>query len=121
MTTRSTTDRILEDIGEGFGYLQAYVNDKIDAIRLETAEKAAKATSGMVTGYMIFSLANLVVWFAALALGFYLGEVLDSTALGFLIVAGFFLLLLIVMYVLRRTLITNAVISTIIKSFYKKD
>lgn len=121
MTRRSTSDKILENVGEGFGYLQAYIKNELATIRLEAAEKTANVTSGLVTGFAIFSLANLIILFLSMALGFYLGALLDSTALGFLLVAVLFLFILVILYIFRQTLITNVVVTAIIKRFYHKE
>jgi ABC-type multidrug transport system fused ATPase/permease subunit len=83
----------LEEIRENiFKYLEA----RIELFKLETRNQietiALNAVHGIVLGFLI----TITTIFLFSLLAAYLNEVLDSRYLGFLIVAGFFLLLTLI-------------------------
>ncbi|MFD1142551.1 phage holin family protein [Larkinella insperata] len=83
----------LEEIRESiFKYLEA----RIELFKLETRSQveniALNAVHGIVLGFLI----TITTIFLFSLLAAYLNEVLDSRYLGFLIVAGFFLLLTLI-------------------------
>lgn len=92
----------LEEIRENiFRYLEA----RIELFTLETRGKieegAVTATHGIILGF----LATITTIFLFSLLAAYLNEVTDSRYLGFLIVAGFFLILTIVWAVSKASMV----------------
>jgi hypothetical protein len=61
-----------------------------------------------------------MILFLSFAAGFYLGSLLDSDELGFLCVAGFYVLLLIVFLALRKRIIEQPVIKAMIRLLFPK-
>lgn len=54
----------------------------------------------------------------AVAASFAFGELLESTALGFVVVAGFLLLLALIIYLGRKEIIDRKVLNTMSKTFF---
>ena len=73
--------------------LSAFAGLKLRLLKLMAIEKAAKLLSVFSHGILLITLAFFTILFLFTALGFFLGELLDSMALGFLIVGGIYLLL----------------------------
>ncbi len=73
--------------------LSAFAGLKLRLLKLMAIEKAAKLLSVFSHGILLITLAFFTILFLFTALGFFLGELLDSVALGFLIVGGIYLLL----------------------------
>lgn len=93
----------LEEIRENiFRYLEA----RIELFTLETRGKveegAVAATHGVILGF----LATITTIFLFSLLAAYLNEVTDSRYLGFLIVAGFFLILTIIWALSKQSMIS---------------
>ncbi|GAB3329890.1 hypothetical protein GCM10027299_33940 [Larkinella ripae] len=83
----------LEEIRESiFKYLEA----RIELFKLETRSQVENVALNAVHGVVLGFLATITTIFLFSLLAAYLNEVLDSRYLGFLIVAGFFLLLTII-------------------------
>jgi hypothetical protein len=101
--------------------LEDYVGKRIELLKLELVERLSKCTSSIIVklGLMYFLL--LFLMFLSLAGGFYIGELLHSNALGFLIIAGFYLLLAFLLYIFRSYLVERPVIRSFIKLFFKSD
>lgn len=76
-------------------------------IRLDTAEKLTVILSAIGIALIILILVALICFFGTLALAFYLGNVLNNVPLGFIIVAAFLVLVLILFYAKRKTLVVE--------------
>lgn len=72
-----------------------YAGLKLRLLKLMAVEKAAGILSAFSHAVILMLLGFFTILFLFTALGFFLGELLDSDALGFLIVGGIYLLLLL--------------------------
>jgi len=97
-----------------------YIEVRIDLIRLHTAENIAKifsnAAVAVVIGYLMF----LIIMFISLAAGFFIGTLLGSNELGFLCVAGFYLVFLLLFLVFRKRIVERPVVRSVIKLLFPK-
>jgi hypothetical protein len=97
-----------------------FIEVKLDLIRLHTAENLSRIFSNVaiiaVTGYLLF----LIVLFLSFAAGYFIGSRLNSTELGFLCVAGFYFLLLILFLAYRKQIIERPVIKAVVRLFFPK-
>lgn len=75
--------------------IEAYGKTSIDLFKLKVIEKAAETVSSFVVGSTVVILAIIFLLFGNVALAYWLGEILGRTFLGFLIVAGFYFFLVI--------------------------
>ena len=114
MDTNNSRQEFLEDIGEGVGYAKAYVEQRLHLIQLKYIEKGAKVGSSLISGLLIGLFSAFIIGFGSIALALYLGQLLASNALGFLIVTGIFTLLLIGLILFRKSFITNPLIALLI-------
>lgn len=116
------TDQILESVGESIGFAQHYVEQQLNYFRLEIAEKVSSVISSLVTMFVLFVLALLVITFGSTALALYLGDVLDSYPLAFALITLFYFLLGLAVYFFKRQMITNPIIAQVIDEIYhRKD
>lgn len=74
--------------------LAAYVELKLELLKLSTYERTGKVVSVLSYGFMLLILVFFAVLFIFLAVGFFLGQKLDSFGLGFGIVAIVYILLI---------------------------
>lgn len=118
---KENTDTLMEDLGEGIGYIHAYVEQEIESVKLTAAEKISIATSTIVSGLILTLLAAAMLLFASLALSYYLGSLMNSTALGFLAVAGIYLLILLMVYLFRKRLITDNIVEVVIQFLFDEE
>lgn len=70
-----------------------YAGLKLRFLKLTAIERAARLMAVLSHGIILMLLIFFTVLFLFIALGFYLGELLDDTSLGFLVVGGIYLLL----------------------------
>ena len=81
------------------GNLTGYLDTRIDLVRLELQQKVSTALVGTIHGAVLAILGLMFVIFVSIFAGLALNSALDSTYWGFGIVAGVYLLLLILVLV----------------------
>ncbi|WP_374165987.1 phage holin family protein [Arcticibacter sp. MXS-1] len=92
-----TQDQKSQDI---VSLLKEYISTKVELARLSAIERLTVVTSSLITISCVVMAALLTFLFASLTLAFFLGELLDSNAAGFGLVA---LLYLIIAVVIAKT------------------
>lgn len=93
-----------------------YVETQFNIIKLTVIKKSSRMIASLLVDAVKLVFTLLVVFFFAMSLGFYLSEVLDSHALGFLATGVIFILLIVLLTVFGRQikdLIINLSISRI--------
>ena len=97
--------------------IEEYVQDRILLLKLEMVEKTSKLVSMLFIGLLITVLSFFIILFLSFMAGYYFAALTNSLYLGFGIVCGFYLLLLIFIIMTGKKLlhkyITNTVIETI--------
>jgi hypothetical protein len=111
---------MLDDFNDLRKDILEYIEVKLDLIRLHTAENISRIFSNVATIAVIAYLLFLIVLFISFATGFYIGSLLDSNEIGFLCVAGFYTLLLILFLVLRKQIVERPVIKAVVRLFFPK-
>ena len=82
------------------------INVKIELLKLEAYEKVSAVASVLVYGLIIILLAFFALFFAFIALGFWFGQLVDSTAGGFGIGAVLYLIILAVLFACRKSILS---------------
>jgi len=98
-----------------FQKAKEYIDTQIDLIRLRAIAKSARIVGAIVVDLSKILLGLIIVFFFSLALGFYLGELLGSNALGFLATGGVFLIFLLLVRIFSSKLETMFIDLTIRK------
>ncbi|SRR5690606_1277820 len=109
-------NELMSSAGETLEYAKQYIRQQIDYLRLETAEKIAKATSSLITAMIVSILVFMVLILLSIGLAFYLGALFDSYPLAFLSIGGFYAVIAAVVIALKKKLITNPVLNIVIKN-----
>lgn len=97
-----------------------YIDVKLDLIKIHTAENLSRIFSNIanivVIGYLLF----LIIIFLSFSAGFFIGSLLNSIELGFLCIAGFYFLLLILFLFYKKQIIEKPVIKAMVRLFFPK-
>jgi hypothetical protein len=100
--------------------IQEYLEVKLDLIRLHTAENLSRllsnASTTVIIGYLLF----MILIFLSSAAGLFIGSLLHSNEAGFLCVAGFYFLLLIVFLIFRKQVVERPVIKAVVRLLFPK-
>jgi len=112
--TFSRMDDLVNDIKD-------YINVKLDALKLSVAEKISRIAAAIIAGFVVAVAVLFFVVFISIALGFFLGEILGSTWLGFLIVGGIYLLVGLVTWWARKRIIQVPIMNSILTLWSLKE
>jgi len=109
-----------KDAGEIFRELKkdlsAYVELKLELLKLNTYERTGKVIAVLSYGVILLFLAFFAILFIFLALGFFLGDLFGSAGAGFGVVAVLYLLLIGI--IVR---ISNKVLNVVISALTTND
>jgi hypothetical protein len=110
---KSTTEDLTRHIGD-------YLDTLYKVSLLNVTEKATTITSAAISTIVVCVLGIFVLFFAGIALGWWLGDVVNSRAGGFLIVAGFYLIAGAILILLRKQIIFPYFRNKIIRKVYEQ-
>ena len=86
---------------------------------VKATDKATGIAASSLAGLATFFLSIFVLFFSGLALGVWLGQVLENEAAGYLLVAVFYLILIIIMIALRKKIVFPFIRNLIVRKFYE--
>lgn len=113
-----TKDAFFQDLKDE---LSEYVKLRIELFRVSSYEKIARVTASLFAGLMILILFFFFTVFGSILAGFYFSHLTGSTIIGFGIVTGFYLLLLLVVVIFRKQLFEKMIIDKMIEILFEND
>lgn len=102
-----------ENISELNSIIKSYIEARIDLWKVLLLEKVTKIGTYFFTVIAILITFLFTLLFLTFAFSFWFGNTYGNITTGFLISAGFFLLLALVIYWLRKPLFSNNIIKNI--------
>lgn len=87
-----------------FQKAKEYVDTQLELLKLRALAKGGRIIGALVLDATKLLLTLIIIFFFSLALGFFLGELMGSYALGFLSTGGIFLVLLLIIRVFEPKL-----------------
>lgn len=106
-------------LGGSFRKTKEYIDSQLELVKLKAVAKGSRIVGSVVLAVTKVLFAILVVFFWAMALGFYLSYLVDNYALGFLITGAIFALLIVIISLANKSL-QAAVMNLIIRTFLDK-
>ena len=101
--------------------VKEYVNNRIESAKLTVAEKGSAVVAVLIAGLIIAAIFTFFIVFAGVAFALLLGGWMGKTWAGFLIVAGLYLLLGIVIWAARDKLIRQPIMNALIKQLFGQE
>ena len=96
-----------------------YADLKIDELKLRTAKVLSIASQKLIVAIMLITLAGIVLTAAAFGGVLLIGKLINDYAAGAFIVAGFFLIVLIVLFLLRNKLFMGGLVNMFVRLFFE--
>ena len=94
-----------------------YLNLRVQVIRLNITEKIATALANFISAGAVVIFVLLFIVFVSIAAGYWLGSIFNNTALGFVAVAGFFILIAIILKLISSKSVKPGLTNMFIKDF----
>ncbi|MDO9376349.1 MAG: phage holin family protein [Bacteroidota bacterium] len=107
-TQRGTIKSIYEEAGE-------YVETRLELLKLQAISKSSDVTSSVVSGLAVFIFAIFAFIFVNIGLALWIGELLESSYLGFFILTAFYALIAVLLHSFRKTWIKDPITTMLIK------
>lgn len=85
---------------------------------VKATQKASKIGSTFLNAWIVAILGFFMLLFGTLGIAWWLGDLMNSRTGGFLVMAGFFLLLVITLIILRKKVLFPYIRDLIIKKIY---
>jgi len=99
---------------------KAYIESSIHYYKLWGFQFAMKSTL-IIARFLLLGFFLMLALFGSLAAAFAIGEAIGSTSLGFLIVAGFYFVLIILIYFLRLRFVEKQVLQRFSDLFFNNQ
>ena len=98
---------------------EQYSKTSLELLKLHNIEKTSDVISSLSVVISISIIVGMFTLFVNIGISFFIGNLLGNNALGFFIVSGFYLILGIVVFIFRKSLIKipidNLIVSKLLK------
>lgn len=111
----------LKKVEELTDHVKDYITTKVEITKLRLAEKTSITIGNIIAALVVAVLFLFVILFGSIAGAWALSDWIGKNYAGFLIVAGFYFLVAIIVWCARGKLIRFPVMNAIIKMLHKKD
>ncbi|MCF8303665.1 MAG: phage holin family protein [Bacteroidales bacterium] len=101
--------------------VKVYLTLRLNLFKLSFIEKASRIISLSWTFTVVAVFFSLFLGFLSIAGALWLGDLLNNTPLGFLIIAGFYLLLFVIFLAFRKQLIMRPIIKIMAEIMFSDD
>lgn len=108
----------LEELTEN---LNKYVKTNIELIKLEATERICVVGSKLIVSLILIMVGCLFVLFISLGVSFYLSDYFNNNSIGFVIVAGFYFLIGLILLIGKRTLVEKPLRNKIIRKVFSEN
>jgi len=98
-----------------------YSTHQIELLKLKLTEKASFGASELASHLIIGLVGVLFLLFASISLGFLFGGLVNNLGLGFLIVAGIYLILFVVFLIGKKTILKRPLTNYTIKKIFEDE
>jgi hypothetical protein len=99
--------------------VQDYLETRIELVRMKTAGKAAEMGAALASRMIIGVAILLMIVVLNTGIAIWLGEIMGKMYYGFFIVAGFYLLIIMLLIVFRSDIIKKPVKNIMIKKIFQ--
>jgi hypothetical protein len=100
---------------------RSYLNSRIELWKLTLLEKVSLAGAYFLGSLIIVLIIGFCLLFVSLAFAYWYGQTTGDLAMGFLITAGIYVVLGIIIYFGRKNLISGPIIRALAAIIYKDD
>lgn len=101
--------------------LENYISSRILLLKIEGTEKLSETLAVIFKQIILLMFLGSFVIFLSLALALWLGYIFDSLIIGFLLLAGIHLFILLVMYIFRKPLLEKGIKDQIVRTVFKQS
>ena len=113
-------ENIAENIELLYQKVEKYSKTSFELLQLSTIDKTSDILSSLAVVIVVSFLSAMFTLFLNIGISLYLGDLLHNYVLGFIIVAACYMLIGIIIYLFRKSLIKTPIDNLIISKFLKE-
>jgi hypothetical protein len=98
-----------------------YLETSYKLVVIEAADKSTKILASITAACVVLLLGLFVILFGGIALGIWLGHLLNNAALGFVLVAALFLLVIFILVAMRKRIVFPMIRNILINMLYEEN
>lgn len=112
-------EKIQEKAEELSGHITDYVQTMYKLGIAKTSEKAAETAAFVITMMALTFFALIIFLIGGIGFGWWLGDLLNSRTTGFLLMAGFYLICLLVIFLIRKKFLYPMIRDRVVRKIYE--
>lgn len=114
-------ENIATNLDQLYQKAKQYSTTSLEIVKLKAVDKAADIISSLAVSLVMILIVALFSLFLNIGIAMWIGKTLENYAYGFYIVSSFYLILGIIIYVFRKSLIKVSVDNFMIKKLLKSN
>jgi hypothetical protein len=114
-------EQIISKAEELTSHVEEYVSNHIHTAKLSVAEKTSKIASLLIAAVIIAALFVFFLFFSGIALALTLSKWTHDPVSGYLLVAGIYLLIAIVVLVMKRKILQIPIMNSLLQQLFKNN
>lgn len=100
--------------------IKDYLHTQVEVIKLKAAEKGSDVMANIIAGIIVMLIFFLCIVFAGIAFSLYINQSMNSSWIGFIIIASIYLLIALIVWLARTKLLRLPIMNSIIQHLLKK-
>jgi energy-coupling factor transporter transmembrane protein EcfT len=108
-------------IEELAAHVKEYVNNRVASVKLGAAEKSSKVVAAIIAAALVGGIFFFFLVFASIALAYALAEWTGRLYWGFLIVAGIYLLMGIIIWLAKERVLRLPIMNAMLRQLFKEE
>ena len=100
--------------------VEEYLQDRLLLFKLRTVEKASKLAAAMFIGILMAIISVFILLFLSIMGGYYFADLTGNLYYGFGIIAGIYVVLLLIIFLMKKGWLHTFIANTIIRIFFDK-
>ena len=101
--------------------LKRYISTNFDLIKYQGIERATVIIADLVSNVLVVLMLLFFIFFISLWACFYISALFGDNYSGIAIVAGFYLLIGVILYIVRKKMIIKPLRNIIVRNIFQKD
>jgi len=102
-------------------HVRHYLETRSKLFMLNTADKASSIVSSIVTYAVLFVVMTFVLIFLSIGAALWIGHAYGETSMGFLFVGLFYLLIMLILFAARKSLIKIPVMNSFLTAVFEDE
>ena len=102
-------------------HVKEYINNRMDSVKLSAAEKSSKLAATVIASVVVAMFFISFLFFASTALAFVFSKLTGALSWGFLIVAGIYLLLGALVWLLKDRILQLPIMNAMLQQLFTEE